>query len=138
MIENDNTDLSFDDFYSIYPRKVGRKPAKMVWDRMSENDKILAMQNLSSHIAYWEALGTTKEFIPHARTWLYQDRWTDEIELPKPKTIEPAWWTTDAGIMAKGRDIGVFPRPGEDMYQYKGRLIDRINNKSLDNKESEA
>ena len=34
-----------------------------------------------------------------------------------------AWWTTRAGIDAKGRELRVPPRPGEDYAEYKDRLV---------------
>lgn len=120
--------MTFDDFYGPYPRKAGRKPAKSVWDRLSEDDRIQAMQALPNHIAYWEAAGTEKQFIPHCSTWLNQERWTDEIEMPKPKTIEPAWWTNDVTVIAKGREIGCHSIPGETMGEYKARVIKTITN----------
>lgn len=34
----------------------------------------------------------------------------------------PAWWTSEATIIAKGEEIGIRPRPGETMDQFKGRI----------------
>lgn len=42
---------------------------------------------------------------------------------PKP----PRWDDTDAGIDAKGRELGVPSRPGEGYFEYKGRIWHAIN-----------
>lgn len=39
------------------------------------------------------------------------------------KAAKGAWWTTHAGIDAKGRELQVPPRPGEDYADYKDRLF---------------
>lgn len=137
-MDNNNNDLSFDSFYGLYPRKEGKKDGSKAWGQITESQRQKAMGTITAHVARWDALGTEKQFIPLPATWLRGWRFDDEIEMPAPKNIEPAWWTSDAGVMAKGREIGVFPRPGEDMYQYKGRISARINDKLLDSKASKA
>lgn len=32
------------------------------------------------------------------------------------------WWTSEAGIVAKGRECGLEARPGESMNDFKGRI----------------
>lgn len=44
----------------------------------------------------------------------------DEILHPK-KTVD-AWWETEKGTLEKGAEIGVQPRPGEGMNEYRGRV----------------
>jgi DNA-binding transcriptional MocR family regulator len=39
------------------------------------------------------------------------------------RTAKGAWWTTHAGIDAKGRELQVPPRPGEGYAEYKDRLF---------------
>jgi len=48
----------------------------------------------------------------------------------KPKTGN-AWQNTDEGILAKGKELGLPPRPGEEKAQYKARLIQAIQNNAL-------
>ena len=38
----------------------------------------------------------------------------------------PPWWSSDEGIMAKGREVKLLPRPGEPMSGYKARINERL------------
>lgn len=116
--------MSFEDFWAKYPRKVSRKVAEQSWKRLKESEREAAIDALPNHIRYWELRGTEKEFIPHASTWLNQARWEDEIEMPakKDNTVQIAWWASESGMLAKGKELGTQPRPGEDWAQFKSRL----------------
>lgn len=42
---------------------------------------------------------------------------------PKPvRESTPAWWTTEEGTKAKGRELGIEAWPGEEMPQFKARI----------------
>jgi len=117
--------MTFQAFWGAYPRKVARFAAEQVWAKMSVEDQQAAQAAISQHAAYWRACNTAREFIPHARTWLYQRRWEDEVEMP---SVEGAveWWRTERGVIAKGAELGIPARAGEDMTQYKQRLVDAM------------
>lgn len=36
------------------------------------------------------------------------------------------WWSSDATILAKGREVGLDPRAGEDWQQFRGRINEKI------------
>lgn len=93
------TGALFEEFYAIYPKKVGRKDAERAWRKLKPEQKRKAVDTLPSHKRYWDACQTEKPFIPYPATWLNGWRFDDEIEMPK--SPEPAWWTTDQGICAK-------------------------------------
>ena len=42
-----------------------------------------------------------------------------------PKQVS-AWWTTEAGTLEQGRLMGLSARPGEDMAQFRGRIMEKI------------
>ena len=71
---------SFNKFWEIYPRKVGKKKAMEVWKRIKIDDELLTriLESLEKQIKtqQWD----NKKFIPHPATWLRQDRWDDIIE----------------------------------------------------------
>jgi len=72
---------AFDEFYARYPRKVGIGAARKAYAKAlktAQHDDI--MFGLSEQLASMEA--KDKQFIPHASTWLNQERWTDEPEEP--------------------------------------------------------
>ena len=114
----------FEQFWAVYPRKVGKKMAEKAFNRLKPENKIKALNSISAHVSYWEAAGTEKEFIPHASTWLNGERWEDEIEAPKPK--EQAWWTSEKGMIEKGKTLGLTPGIGESGDQIKSRITQRI------------
>lgn len=72
------TPTAFDDFWSVYPRKVGKDAARKAWDkrikqkvdpgRMIEGAKWLAAHLPEGGI----------KFVPHPATWLNQGRYDDE------------------------------------------------------------
>jgi len=119
----------FEEFWKYYPRKVSRKVAQQEWNRLTPNEQAKCLEVIHNHIRYWQATNTEPQFIPHARTWIHQGRFDDELEIPqaKPKT-EVAWWTTEATVLAKGQEVGLSPRPGEDIHTFKGRVVERIRN----------
>jgi len=49
---------------------------------------------------------------------------------PKPKPREPAWWASESGIIAKGRELGIEARIGESMPEFKGRINAQIERNS--------
>ena len=118
--------MTFQSFWTLYPRKVSRKMAEKAWSKLSTAEQAQALEALPAHIRYWNAADTAKEFIPYASSWLNQARYDDELEMPQQKQATLAWWTTDAGVMAKGSELGLSPRPGEAMSQFKSRVADSI------------
>lgn len=52
---------------------------------------------------------------------------TDEVKPGKPMPASAGgggWWLSEAGTMAKGKALGIDPRPGETMTDYRGRLLE--------------
>lgn len=83
----------FEGFWKFYPRGEGRQAAIRAWDRLQPDDDLilrigwaLTLQKASPE---WQAgIG-----IPHASTYLNQQRWTDEkrenAEAPPMQAAEP-------------------------------------------------
>ena len=72
---------TFDEFWAIYPRKVGKGAARKAYAKalkVARHDDI--MWGLSQQIDGMKA--KEKQFIPHASTWLNEERWDDEPEQP--------------------------------------------------------
>lgn len=83
---------SFEEFWSMYPRKTGKGKAEDSWNKIGATngliEKILA--SVKSHMLYPEWQKDNGQFIPNPATWLNQKRWEDEpmvIEKPKPKLV---------------------------------------------------
>ncbi len=90
--ESKSLDLSgFDEFYAKYPRKCSRWNAEKAWNKLSENQRILALEWIKKYIIYWKKKKTEKEFIPHPATWLdiNDQRWNDDLsEVPETAIIQ--------------------------------------------------
>lgn len=71
----------FDEFWSVYPRKVAKGPAFKAWQKqVDETDAFMAQAVIEdlkkrTRLGYW-SFDKTK--IPHAATWLNARRWEDE------------------------------------------------------------
>jgi len=77
----------FDTFWKEYPMKKARAYALKIWTRMKIKDELfdVIMKALKSHKKSEQWLKDKGRFIPHASTWLNQERWMDEVELPGNK-----------------------------------------------------
>lgn len=115
--------MNFDDFYRAYPRKIAKADAMRAWAKMTPDQQRQAIEVLPNHCRYWNAT-TTKEYIPYPATWLNAQRWEDEIEMPEVKAV--AWWATDKGVLDMGQKLGISPRPGEELPQFKQRVVEKF------------
>ena len=75
---------SFDEFWKLYPNKVAKKAAFKVFEKINPSDALLKqiLAALERNIASekWQRDGG--EFIPNPTTWLYGERWEDELVTP--------------------------------------------------------
>ena len=118
--------MTFENFWQQYPKKVGKLTAKRSWEKLSQENQQKALEAIVEHRKYWSAKGTDWEFIPHASTWLNQERFEDKLVIQEKKKEVLAWHRSDQGTLAKGREVGCQPYPGESMDQYRQRLHRRI------------
>ena len=54
----------FDEFWSIYPRKIAKAVARKAWARLSAEQQLMAAKAINTHCQYWKAKETELEFIP--------------------------------------------------------------------------
>lgn len=76
IVNKENTYVHFDQFWSIYPKKVGKKKVEGIWKRLRVND--ILFNQIFNHlsVAYKDK---DKQFIPNPETYLNQHRWEDEV-----------------------------------------------------------
>jgi len=69
----------FEDFWSVYPRKVGKAMAKKAWLKMvrSEDVQRAIAENIEQRVLQGE--WSDVKFIPHPSTYLNQERWEDDL-----------------------------------------------------------
>jgi len=79
--------MTFDEFWVLYPRKVGKHKAKQTWERLrlSAPDLHRIRVALSWQVPHWAESGTL-QYVPHPTTWLNGRRWEDE----PPPSVEAA------------------------------------------------
>lgn len=71
----------FAQFYEIFPRHVGRKPAFEAWKKVLKAGKKTAAELIEAADAYAKhRAGKPKQYTLHPSTWLNQERWEDEYE----------------------------------------------------------
>ena len=77
--------MSFDDFWSHYPKKVGKGAARKAWEKLNPDKELIAdiMFSVDQQKRYKKEAKTAGEFEPpwkHPATWLNQECWEDEIK----------------------------------------------------------
>ena len=80
----------FNDFWKLYPRKVGKIGTKKAWSKIKEPQKILELitKSLEWQIKSEQWTKDLGKFIPHPSTYLNDGRWMDEQQMNKPSTIK--------------------------------------------------
>lgn len=74
----------FDEFWSAYPKKVGKGAAEKAWKKAKVNGhkaQVMAALDAQKSSEQWQRDGG--QYIPNPSTWLNQRRWEDEIQQPK-------------------------------------------------------
>lgn len=71
--------MTFDDFWQLYPRKTNKAQARKAWAKLKPSEVITAdiAFNITERLAAGE--WQDKQFIPHASTYLNNERWEDEV-----------------------------------------------------------
>ncbi|MCG5538975.1 hypothetical protein [Halorhodospira sp. 9622] len=77
-------DQRFEDWWAVYPKKVGKKPAREKWKAKrldARADELIAdVQLRAGSDRKWVA-----GYVPNPTTYLTQERWNDEIERDQPR-----------------------------------------------------
>ena len=84
---NDNTPKvpnrgrdGFEEFWSSYPKKVGKESAKKAFQKVKEPlETLLSAIEQQKCSSQWSKDGG--QYIPNPATWLNQHRWEDELEV---------------------------------------------------------
>lgn len=87
-------DAEFAEFWTAYPRKVGKGHARKVWDRIAKATRGAVIEGARRVAADPNLPG--REFIPHPATWLTRTGWEDEPFPPRNRSPS----TTDARVAA--------------------------------------
>jgi predicted phage replisome organizer len=97
-VQSNNTPLppnggdGFDEFWSAYPRKVGKAAARKAYTKVIRSvmpETLLTA--LRGQISSPQWLKDNGAFIPHPTTWLNQGRWEDELPENENEGAWDAW-----------------------------------------------
>lgn len=80
---------TFDDFWAIYPRKVGKLAAQKAYAKAVKSAPHKAIMDAASAFEI-KSRGKEAEFIPHPATWLNAGRWLDDVEVKAPEVKDDA------------------------------------------------
>lgn len=69
----------FNEFWSLYPRRVSKRTAQKAWDKETKQTAPeVIISGLRRQLLFLQSRDV--QFIPHAATWLNQGRWEDETQ----------------------------------------------------------
>lgn len=74
------TGVPFEEFWSLYPKKVEKKKAQEKWDKLDRAIQELVIADLPSRV---NDDGWKRGFVPNPTTYLNGERWNDEIQASK-------------------------------------------------------
>jgi hypothetical protein len=117
----------FDEFWSLYPRKIAKATARKAWAKLSAEQQLMAAKAIGTHCNYWRTKETELEFIPHPATWLNQERWEDELVIePKKEKIDKKWMFSNEGIESKARELGVLGTSYDSYDSLKRKCMNKL------------
>lgn len=83
--------MTFDEFYSAYPRHEGRKAAERAWHRLGLWARPMTTEDIKDALEWQIPVFRKREkkFIPLPATWLNGERWNDEPpKQPAPQEVQ--------------------------------------------------
>jgi len=119
--------MSFETFWSMYPRKIAKGAALKAWLKLKPLDQQLAIDALPNHVKHWELKQTEKDYICYPATWLNGWRWLDEIDLtPKKEKVDMSWMVTNEGIEKKARELNVLGNGYDTYHTLKQKCLQKM------------
>ena len=109
--------MSFEQFWSLYPRKIAKGAALKAWTKLTPMEQQQALEALPNHIKHWEIKKTHIDYIPYPASWINAARWEDVLDMTPPKEkIDRSWMFSQQGIEAKAKELGILGN-GYDTYE---------------------
>jgi hypothetical protein len=120
--------MNFNDFYTLYPRKMARKDAEKAWRSMTTDEQEKALETLPNHLKYWKVKETAKDYIPYPASWLRAGRYDDELDIEPIQNKKPElpFYATEELTLKKAQEVGITPYAGEGWQQLRARISQRI------------
>ena len=120
--------MNFNEFYALYPRKMGRKDAERAWNRLTPIQQAECLEAMPNYLKYWKIKETAKDYIPYPASFLNAQRWTDEIDIEPIQNKKPElpWYSSEELTKAKAQEVGVQAYAGEGWQQWRARISQKI------------
>lgn len=78
-LKNQHSLHSFDEFWKVYPKKIGKKAAARSWERLTPDEKAKAIESIPAHVSSDAWTRNNGRYIPNPQTFLNQGRWDDVL-----------------------------------------------------------
>ena len=117
--DKDISPIGFDEFWIVYDKKVGKPNAQKEWLKANIDENLLKTI-IEQAKKYAQAV--EKKFRKDPERWIKYRGWEDEIVIKTQDKPAQRWDSTLEGVMAKGRELGILPKPGETEGQYRERV----------------
>jgi hypothetical protein len=78
LVNPDAVQVTFEDFWKQYPRRVAKKDAFRAWQRIKPDvhQKLMSALEQQRKSEHW----SSPSYIPYPATWLNGERWEDELD----------------------------------------------------------
>lgn len=103
--QSQEIEVSFNDFWSLYPRRVAKKDARRAWEKISSNQHTEIMIAIFEWARIWREENREDSHIPHPATWLNGERWEDEF----PKWHRP--YTEKSSAVQQRKTVESIAKP---------------------------
>ena len=120
--------MNFNEFYTLYPRKMGRKDAERAWNRLTPTQQAECLEAMPNYLKYWKIKETAKDFIPYPASFLNAERWTDEIDIEPIQNKKPElpFYATEELTLKKAQEVGITPYAGEGWPALRQRISQKM------------
>ena len=83
----------FDEFWTAYPKKVGKKAAQAAFEKLKPStellEKMLSTLEWQAKSEQWQH--NSGQYIPNPATWLNQGRWDDQPDIQQVSKKQPSF-----------------------------------------------
>lgn len=125
--EEQEQDVRFETFWSLYPKKVAKVAAKKAWAKVKPSPELytLIMDKLDSFTRSEDWIKEGGRYVPNPATWLNGKRWLDEITVCYPRVVPSP--------NARGQPINAFDVLGEIIAEEEAKEREQERNRAINN-----
>jgi hypothetical protein len=88
-----DADALFEEFWSLYPKKVEKQATRRKWDSTVKRvDPLVIISGLRRYVEYWDRKRTERQFIKGPEVWLNKGCWADELDEDGELSASGSWF----------------------------------------------